>query len=251
MWEVFRQHESTTGFTVNIPEFQPLNSDLRFDHTSGVSLFIEIKIACFKVTDIGNGRQRFHHKYRLPAADDKQSAGYFTFMKDWDYMLTMTEDGEKGYLIARNEFPADFWHKIIDDEEWLTTDYASASFLSAREVKLDRSDAVIRRDICRILSNQNLANGPNKPVLTWRDVVSAAGPCPQDLLGHSSANRHGRQGGVGADEQDNELGVIEVDAKANVFTTAIVEMRHKVEGGRETVREAQLFDLLLHECAVR
>lgn len=286
LWQSFHDQGQSTGFQVKIPHYAPITSDVRLDHSSGISLFIEIKVAAIKVTQLANGKYRLQHMSRTTPHARR---GIFTLLQTaWDYLLSLpSANSATAWLLKKEDWPQTFWHALVRPDEWLSFDYDDSTFLDSRKVRLNAGPAALVQDICRIVCDQGV---PQPTDLTADQVLQFAGPCPRELIRdvytvvgegqglEEVVSPEGSQeedlgdpqdGGVVDNEEDDEEADEEEgeneeaeegeeegnqDAVAwrfNRFTTSAAASRKTIRGGNEMIRTGQLFKRLMDESRLK
>lgn len=268
-----------TGITVRTPVCAPITSDLKLEHTSGISVFIEIKVSALRLRDTEDGGVRLEHSHVTSFdRDDLPNKGIFTFMASWDYLFSLpSASANYALMIKRDDVPRGFWHRVPTGGDWLFHDYPNTTFTDTHKVRLNAGQAALVNDICSIIMSDEI---PQKATLTVKDVIDFAGPCPpglitrQTIVGTDLRDDTGQERGVLDDDDDDEsFGEDEEDGVATgekeeeeeeasdeeaapeadpqwqgiQFVPASRTARTAIQPAREMVRLTQLFTLLMNE----
>lgn len=265
-YRIWKAFEDFGGDGRHIPEYRmrnticcPWTSDIRLDHKSGTSIFIELKE---KHARVSADQKTFSH---LASGLNMPGKGIFTFRAPWDYILTMVDD-DTGYLMIKEDIPKDWWHNYPGGDGWLTHVYPNNVLLSSRRVSLNQPAWDIVRNIRRIIIGTRIPGDPPvKSRMTAKDICRLAGPCHMALLSKDYMDRMGLDDDdAGADEgaagphaaralatrgqaDDGEPEEAE-GRRRGAFGTVPVEDRYKLVGGLDATVDAQLFMPLMDEC---
>ncbi|KAK5055139.1 hypothetical protein LTR84_012887 [Exophiala bonariae] len=256
IWQAFKDPANSTDgspeFIMENPVCSPITSDIRIDHVTGRSVFLELKQKHAQISE--SGKRLEHLQHTLGYRD----RGIFTFRASWDYLLTMIDDNV-GYLIRKDDIPRAWWHQEVSIEissaRWLKHDFPDRSFLAHRRVKFNATAQNIYMDFVRILKDRHGELMFSE--LSAENIRTFAGPCPSRLLGFASDQ----------DTVDGELQVLnevgeeqdpvseEEEAQedsrwghARVFKTTRTDPRRLITGRRDAGQDATLFMPLMDEC---